>query len=359
MENSQTTDFAPDPKQKMALSIMSVLVLLTFAITNLQAILWQSSQILVGTVLPAVVVNLTNEERSDINAQPLRRSTTLDAAAKLKAEHMAKNQYFAHFAPDGTTPWHWFDEAGYVYAHAGENLAIHFTDSDEVVEAWMNSPTHRANIVSGKFTEIGVATAKGTYDGYDTVYVVQLFGTPAIVPPLSTPATLPVVSQAEVVAEASVVETTETPAVAAAEIQTQSTLDDVVEEPIVPETVVEEPVVTETETVAEPEPVSEAEPLYIENELMTTSSGLEPAQMSEEPIVEQAPFMALATQPNKIMQIMYTFMAIAVLILLILAFVDEARLAHPVQMSYSAALIVMMIGLYWVHTTLTQGAIVV
>jgi hypothetical protein len=359
MENPQTTDFAPDPKQKMALSIMSVLVLLTFAITNLQAILWQSSQILVGTILPAVVVTLTNEERSDINAQPLRRSATLDAAAKLKAEHMAKNQYFAHFAPDGTTPWHWFDEAGYVYAHAGENLAIHFTDSDEVVEAWMNSPSHKANIVSGKFTEIGVATAKGTYDGFDTVYVVQLFGTPAIVSPLSTPATLPVVSQAETVAEATVVESTEVPAVAAAEIQTQSTLDDIVEESTVDKEIAEEAVALELETTTTAEPVPVEEPLYVENELMTTSSGLEPAQMTDESVVEQAPFIALATQPNKIMQIMYTFMAIAVLILLILSFVDEARLAHPVQMSYSAALIVMMIGLYWVHTTLTQGAIVV
>jgi hypothetical protein len=108
---------------------------------------------------------------------------------------MAKNGYFAHFAPDGTSPWHWFDEAGYVYTHAGENLAIHFTDSNEVVDAWMNSPKHRENIVNGVYTEIGVGTAKGKFEGYDTVYVVQLFGTPAQAPVVAarpvTPAPAP------------------------------------------------------------------------------------------------------------------------------------------------------------------------
>jgi uncharacterized protein YkwD len=129
-----------------------------------------------------VVVELTNEERVDNQSAPLRRNDTLDRAAQLKAEHMAKHEYFSHFSPDGVSPWHWFREAGYVYAHAGENLAVHFTDSAEVVEAWMDSPSHRQNIVDSRYTEIGVGTAKGTFDGYDTVYVVQLFGAPAVAP---------------------------------------------------------------------------------------------------------------------------------------------------------------------------------
>ncbi|MCA9362244.1 hypothetical protein KC906_02625, partial [Candidatus Kaiserbacteria bacterium] len=174
--------------QKVSMSLMGVLVLLTFMGANLHALFWQSSEWLVSTVLPAVVVDLTNEERAENDAAPLRRNSTLDEAAQLKAEHMAQNQYFAHYSPDGVSPWHWFSEAGYVYAHAGENLAIHFTDSAEVVEAWMNSPAHRQNIVDGKFTEIGVGTAKGTYEGYNTVYVVQLFGAPAVPVPAPAPA---------------------------------------------------------------------------------------------------------------------------------------------------------------------------
>ena len=172
------TAHALDPLQRLSLLFMAGLLVLTFVATNMQAVLWQSSDWLVGVVLPAVVVNLTNDNRADTT--PLSRSSVLDEAASAKAAHMAEHSYFAHFAPDGTTPWYFFDEAGYVYAHAGENLAIHFSDSAEVVEAWMNSPAHRQNIENSLFTEIGVGTAKGRYKGYDTVFVVQLFGAPAV-----------------------------------------------------------------------------------------------------------------------------------------------------------------------------------
>lgn len=182
-----------DRLQKTALGLMAAMVLLSFIATNAHTLLWQSSDWLVSTVLPAVVVDLTNVERTQNAAQPLTRNATLDAAAKLKAEHMAQNEYFSHYSPDGVSPWHWFGQVNYVFAHAGENLAIHFTDSDEVVEAWMNSPAHRENIVAEKFTEIGVGTAKGEYEGYDTVYVVQLFGTPAVP---RQPVVTPVVAEA-------------------------------------------------------------------------------------------------------------------------------------------------------------------
>jgi len=79
--------------------LMSVSVLLTFVGTNMQALLWQSSDWLVSTVLPAVVVDLTNNERLDNDRPQLSRNTTLDQAATAKAQHMADNEYFAHFAP--------------------------------------------------------------------------------------------------------------------------------------------------------------------------------------------------------------------------------------------------------------------
>ena len=180
---------------------MLFLTILTFVGANFQSRLWQSSQWLVSTVLPAVVVQLTNAERADLGESTLRRNASLDEAARMKAQHMANNEYFSHYAPDGTSPWYWFDKAGYTYAHAGENLAIHFTDSDEVVEAWMNSPTHRANIAGSQYTETGVGTAKGKFDGYDTVYVVQLFGTPAAAPVVKTvpvPAQVPPAPAAQI-----------------------------------------------------------------------------------------------------------------------------------------------------------------
>ena len=148
-------------------------------ITNFQALLWQTSDWLVGAILPAVVVTLTNNERQALSEPPLQRSTVLDQAATLKAEHMASLEYFAHNSPNGFTPWHWFQEVGYVYAYAGENLAVFFSDSDEVVKAWMNSPSHRANIVNATYQEIGIGTAKGRYQGHDTVFVVQLFWNPS------------------------------------------------------------------------------------------------------------------------------------------------------------------------------------
>lgn len=388
MSYSTSDHYAPDRLQKIALSLMGGMVVMTFVLTNVQAVLWQSSQWLVGAVLPAVVVQLTNEERSDLNASPLRRSSVLDAAAKMKAEHMAKNQYFAHYAPDGTTPWHWFDQAGYTYAHAGENLAIHFTDSDEVVEAWMNSPAHRDNIVSGKFTEIGVGTAKGVYNGSNTVYVVQLFGAPAFVPPAPTPAAVPPPSTVAAVdvplpqsLPSSVTEVG--PTVAAAEtevVEVNSTVpaNEVVEKPVITEPVdspvTEKPVTTLEPTNEEVEvrDVIDAVPTKVLNftpapsfanpvleSIISTSSGLAVASSVASNDQQPISFLSLATQPNTVMQLVYTMIALAVFLLLILSFVDEMKHAHPVQMAYSFALLFMMGGLYWLHTALTHGAIVV
>ncbi len=180
----QNNDFTPDLLQRTALFLMGGLAVLTFTMSNVYALLWQQSAWLTSAVLPAVVVDKTNIERKELALPPLVRNSVLDAAAQLKADDMAKNSYFAHYSPAGVSPWHWFNEAGYRYVHAGENLAVHFTDSKEVVEAWMDSPTHRANIVNQNYREIGVGTARGTYDGYETVFVVQLFGTPARLPRL-------------------------------------------------------------------------------------------------------------------------------------------------------------------------------
>ena len=70
------------------------------------------------------------------------------------------------------------EKADYDFVYAGENLAINFEDSSEVSSAWMNSPKHKENILNGNFTEIGIATEKGFYNGKETIFVVQMFGSP-------------------------------------------------------------------------------------------------------------------------------------------------------------------------------------
>lgn len=131
-----------------------------------------------AAVLPAVLADLTNDERHAQNLSTLSTNPILVHAAELKAQDMATKGYFAHTSPEGLTPWHWLDQVGYKYQYAGENLAINFSDSKDVTQAWMASPTHRANIVKDKYTEVGTGIATGLYQGKETVFVAQVYANP-------------------------------------------------------------------------------------------------------------------------------------------------------------------------------------
>lgn len=133
-----------------------------------------------AAVVTATLVDLANGDRKAEDLGALKVNPLLVEAAQAKADHMAENGYFAHVSPDGRDSWYWFREAGYSFSYAGENLAVNFSDSEDVEEAWMNSPTHRANIMNGRFTEVGIATAVGEYKGKKTTFVVQMFGRPSI-----------------------------------------------------------------------------------------------------------------------------------------------------------------------------------
>jgi hypothetical protein len=170
-----------------------VIILATegFLVSNLIA--RQSSQNFLAAVVPAEIIALTNTERASNNVGMLQDDALLDKAAQAKANDMATQGYFSHIGPDGKTPWQWISEAGYQYQYAGENLAVRFIDSADVVNAWMASPTHRANMVKPVYTEIGVGVAQGMFEGQSATYVVQYFGTPAqdvtIAPIASVPMT--------------------------------------------------------------------------------------------------------------------------------------------------------------------------
>jgi uncharacterized protein YkwD len=128
------------------------------------------------------LVKLTNQEREKQHLQQLRLNDTLSKAAALKAEYMFAHNFWAHNGPDGTTPWYFFKQVGYNYTYAGENLARGFTNSSEVMTAWMNSPTHKENILSPNYDEIGFAVKKGKLLGEDTTLIVEMFGSTSEMP---------------------------------------------------------------------------------------------------------------------------------------------------------------------------------
>ncbi|MEK7650612.1 MAG: CAP domain-containing protein [Patescibacteria group bacterium] len=132
-----------------------------------------------AAVLPEALVSLTNEARLQAQVPILASNLLLAQAAQLKAEDMARRAYFSHASPEGNPPWLWLNRVGYDYSYAGENLAVNFFDSRDVVQAWQNSPTHQANLIHKTFTEIGIGVAAGTYQGRATLFVVQFFGRPA------------------------------------------------------------------------------------------------------------------------------------------------------------------------------------
>ena len=121
---------------------------------------------------------LTNEERAKLNLPTLRENSQLAVAAEKKAADMFKKDYWSHFAPDGGSPWDFIKQSGYQYEFAGENLAKNFLYSKNVVDAWMNSPTHKDNIVKKEYSEVGYAVVNGMLNGEETTLVVQMFGKP-------------------------------------------------------------------------------------------------------------------------------------------------------------------------------------
>lgn len=123
----------------------------------------------------------TNQERQKLGLAALSLNKELNQAALAKAQDMFTDQYWAHVAPDGKQAWDFIKETNYVYKYAGENLARDFNNSDEVVEAWMNSPSHYENIANKDFTQMGLAVVTDNLKGFKTTLVVQLFAVPSSV----------------------------------------------------------------------------------------------------------------------------------------------------------------------------------
>ena len=389
---SEQNGFKPNSLEQTAAAIMLLLVVLTFAVANVQSLALISSDWFISSILPGTLIELTNENRGDNALSVLTENSALDDAAQLKADDMAKGSYFAHTSPDGVTPWHWFEDAGYTYAYAGENLAVHFTDSDDVVKAWMNSPGHRANILGSHYTQIGIGSARGVYKGTPTVFVVQLFGTPLgdvkntapaavakAIPKKATttlaaaqvlgvqdeevrqPAkvtathitqravnTLPPLSDAEhplpqnnvsQVATTSGLE--QIPATTTADVAFGSTNADntVTDVRSTPDTVLYSDLATSVATLPATIQSGTSYPLSFYDRLLNLLS-------------------RMATSPHTFISLIYLMLTFVVAALLGISVTLEWRHQHPIQVAYGVGLIAAMFLLFTVHLSLTSGVLI-
>lgn len=132
-----------------------------------------------GVLTQSGAINETNRHRAANGLPPLQVNAQLASAAEEKITDMFKQQYFAHRSPDGVGPSDLAATVHYDYLIVGENLALgDFTDDVDLLQAWMDSPGHRANILNKKYSQIGVAVRVGNFEGQPVWMAVQEFGLP-------------------------------------------------------------------------------------------------------------------------------------------------------------------------------------
>lgn len=190
--------FFSNKKPAKRIIATSVLVVLIISTSLVLRSAFTDKDSMFALVLSKVLVNFTNEDRKIKNLGELTVNPLLEKAAEMKAKDMISKGYFAHQSPEGHSPWYWLDQVGYDFSYAGENLAINFSESSDVNQAWLDSPKHKENIMNGNFTEIGIAVVDGMYQGKMTTFVVQFFGRPVkkVVAVKETKVTSPVVKKA-------------------------------------------------------------------------------------------------------------------------------------------------------------------
>ena len=137
------------------------------------------------------IITTTNQVRILNGLPELKPNFQLDTAAAEKLNDMLSGGYFAHISPSGVTPWFWIKKSQYTYSVAGENLAVGFFTAQDTVQAWMNSPSHKANLLNSQYQDIGIAVGKGTVKGISGIIVVQMFGKQSFSSVQSKPILLP------------------------------------------------------------------------------------------------------------------------------------------------------------------------
>ncbi len=174
-------NFQPHALRPRALSIYAAIVIVAkLAVTGLLFTIYPTPGYY-STATSERFLELTNSSRQAAKAGLLTVSDKLTAAAEAKASDILRQDYFAHTTPQGKKFWQWIKEQGYQYSLAGENLALDFADADIAHDALIKSPGHRANILNGKYTQVGFAVKTGEFNGRTTTVLVELFGKPVSV----------------------------------------------------------------------------------------------------------------------------------------------------------------------------------
>ena len=174
---TKENNFQPGILSDRSISVFILLFLLIKVVFSFNLILVKQSS-LFADISAQRVLALTNEVRQQYNLPIVRGDSLLDKAAQEKAQDMLENKYFDHFSPTGISPWYWIDKSGYDYYYAGENLAMNFLDSEEVIDGWLNSPSHKENLLNKDYKDIGIAVLSGDFnnEGINRILVVQMFG---------------------------------------------------------------------------------------------------------------------------------------------------------------------------------------
>lgn len=139
---------------------------------------------------PAGLLSATNTQRINGGVGALTANSKLASAAQAKANDMVARDYWSHVTPDGKQPWAFITAAGYQYVSAGENLAYGFLTSGDTITGWMNSPSHRENLMNGKFTEVGFGIANSANfvgNGKQTIVVAMYAKPQSAAPPTKSP----------------------------------------------------------------------------------------------------------------------------------------------------------------------------
>lgn len=148
-------------------------------ISNPSPLIWTSPSERAHLTKDGVLTETNAHRLVAANLPALRSNAKLDAIADIRLKDMFDKQYFEHINPQGEGASDVAKDVNYQYIAIGENIALgNFEDDKVLVQAWMDSPGHRANILNTKFTEIGIAVATGTYEGRRTWIGVQIFAKP-------------------------------------------------------------------------------------------------------------------------------------------------------------------------------------
>lgn len=106
---------------------------------------------------------LVNEQRQANGLEPLEISATLSSKARIKAQDMKDHNYFSHTSPTYGSPFAMMQTLGITYTSAAENIASGYKTAEAVVKAWMDSPSHRANILSTRYDTLGIGEVDGRW----------------------------------------------------------------------------------------------------------------------------------------------------------------------------------------------------